>query len=398
MNKEIPFTAKTIGHIIANIKKRHILPQVWKLRIIRRQATEVRLIKMWQSGNQRAGLLLVGAHLKLVLYRIKKFNVHHGSWMFEPLFKAGIEGLCKAGREFDLSREVRFNTYARWRVLEAVIDEFLSLVTLVSGITTSRIRTAYSPLTKWKHTHNIIQDQPVPDDLIEAAREYCDNRVDILVTKETVLNTDLLLCGGLDCNSLDQSVTAEGGGGETTFMDLLLSTAPGPDILVEQAMDGQKLHDLLQAVMGKVLNEREQLIIKERRLRDPAVTLEELGIQLGVTKERIRQIEFRALEKLKQAIHTQNEVTNDNPSIDLDRITAAVRKIKNQDQQQVLIRYHLMPPQKRPSLRTLADALRISQTAMCRLNNNALASLRRIIPTFNSKACDEALTARELSA
>jgi RNA polymerase sigma-32 factor len=399
MSEEIPLTARNIKSIIGNIKKRYILPKVGLLRMIESQKTEIRLIEKWQGGNQRAGLLLIGAHLKLVLQRIEMYHIQPNSWMFEPLFKAGIEGLCKAGKKFDVNRGLRFSTYARWWVLSAVIDELLSSVTLVSGIK-GRIQATYPSLTEWKRERNILLDQPIPDDLIEAARAYCDDRVAMLVTRETVQNTDLLLCGMLECDSLNEPVRPESDDSDSTFMDLIQSDAPGPDVLVEEKMDGGKRHQLLYETMERMLNEREMRIIKARRLRDPATTLEELGKEFGVSKERIRQIEFRAIEKLKAAMQEQMpECTTDNATstTDVDRVIEAVHSIKSPRHQMILIDYQLERKTNRRSMTELSHIYGMSISAVHRLRKSAEKRLKELVPNYDPNAFDEALAARELA-
>jgi RNA polymerase sigma-32 factor len=85
-------------------------------------------------------------------------------------------------------------------------------------------------------------------------------------------------------------------------LDFLVDEAPLPDAAVENLIDTERRHAWLRDAMG-VLNERERLIIHSRRLSDTGATLEELGGELGISKERVRQIEGRALEKLRIALN-----------------------------------------------------------------------------------------------
>jgi RNA polymerase sigma-32 factor len=400
MNKEIPFTAKTIGDIIANIKQKRRPPQIFELPLLREE-TERRLFRMWQNGNQRAGMLLIGAHLKLVLKRIRQCGVSHRSWMFEPLFHTGIEGLNKTLVLFDPSRDLRFGTYAIWWVRSTIASEFLSLATPVSGMQSSGPRHAYPHLKRWKREHGIELNEPIPDDLLELARKYCEKHVkNIAITKQSIQTVDHFLCGRMKCSSLDQSISSNDSGG-TTFQDLLPSYAPRPDELVEEKIDGQKRHDLLYTIMKKVLNDKELRIITKRRLTEPAVILENLGRELGICKERVRQLENRAIEKLKMAMQEQmcpDDIT-DNPSpIDLDRVVSAVKKLKRSKERMVLQDYHLVRKTERPTRIALSNKYNMSLSSIRRLINSASRSLTSVLPSFDQDAFDKALTARELSA
>lgn len=105
-------------------------------------------------------------------------------------------------------------------------------------------------------------------------------------------------------NSLSVSVS-ENSDNPVAKMDALVDDSPLPDVLIEQAIDGQRraqwLYDALQ-----ILNERELEIIRFRRLNEEGATLEVLGEKLGISKERVRQIEARALQKLRSALLTVN--------------------------------------------------------------------------------------------
>jgi RNA polymerase sigma-32 factor len=97
----------------------------------------------------------------------------------------------------------------------------------------------------------------------------------------------------------------ESEGNSTDRQDLLVADQPLPDETVSEQIDGERRMDWLKSALT-VLNERELKIVRERRLRDEGATLEELGESLGISKERVRQIENRALEKLRSALLREN--------------------------------------------------------------------------------------------
>jgi RNA polymerase sigma-32 factor len=101
--------------------------------------------------------------------------------------------------------------------------------------------------------------------------------------------------------SLNAPLTDSDGGTTSDRMDFLVDAQPLPDAVVEESIDGDRRLRWLKAAFS-VLSDREARIIRERRLQDDAATLESLGERLGISKERVRQIENRAIEKLKRAL------------------------------------------------------------------------------------------------
>ncbi|WP_375694100.1 RNA polymerase factor sigma-32 [Bartonella sp. AD24XZML] len=235
---------------------------------------------------------IAAAHMRLVIAianRFKRFKMPLGD-----LVQEGYVGLLEAAARFEPDREVRFSTYATWWIRASIQDYILRNWSIVRGGTSSSQKALFFNLRRLRA--KLIQDDSAlsKQDIFRTIAEKLG------VSVRDVETMDFRFSSA--DNSLSVSVS-ENSDNPIAKMDVLVDDSPLPDALIEQVIDGQRrtqwLYDALQ-----ILNERELEIIRFRRLNEEGATLEVLGEKLGISKERVRQIEARALQKLRSALLT----------------------------------------------------------------------------------------------
>jgi RNA polymerase sigma-32 factor len=245
----------------------------------------------WHDAHDQVALhRLTLAHMRLVIAISARFR-NFGLSMAD-LIQEGHVGLLEAAARFDPEREVRFSTYATWWIRASIQDFILRNWSIVRGGTSSAQKALFFNLRRLR-ARLAQSTEARPRALVFA--EIADA---IGVSPRDVETMDSRLSGP------DMSLNApihEAEGGTSDRQDFLVADSPLPDETVGEAIDGERRMTWLRSALN-VLNERELLIVKERRLRDEGATLEALGASLGISKERVRQIENRALEKLKSAL------------------------------------------------------------------------------------------------
>jgi RNA polymerase sigma-32 factor len=255
----------------------------------RREEHELAL-RWKEHRDQDAMHRITTAHMRLVISMAMKFR-YFGLSMGD-LIQEGHVGLLEAAARFEPEREVRFSTYATWWIRASMQDYILRNWSIVRGGTSSAQKALFFNLRRLRA--RLAQG---PETLSGSAL-YKEISNALGVSEADVAMMDSRLSGP------DTSLNAplvDDGGGSADRMDFLVSDAPLPDEIVGETIDIERRSGWLKNALG-VLNEREMRIIAERRLQDDGATLEALGETLGISKERVRQIESRALEKLKSAL------------------------------------------------------------------------------------------------
>lgn len=250
---------------------------------------ERELARRWREEADEAALHeLTRAYLRLVVAMAGRFR-HYGLPMSD-LVQEGNVGLMMAAARFEPEREVRFSTYASWWIRSSIQDFVLRNWSIVRTGTTSAQKSLFFNLRRLRAKIGDVGDAGLSP----------DNRATIAQTLRVSEHDVEAMAGRLSAS--DRSLNAplaETGEGE--WQDLLADDSAGPETLVAEAHDGAARAALVADAMGD-LNERERLIIRKRKLEEEAVTLETLGEWLGISKERVRQIEGHALAKLKRAL------------------------------------------------------------------------------------------------
>jgi RNA polymerase sigma-32 factor len=253
---------------------------------------ELRLARAWRDRQDHKALHeLTSAYFRLVVAvaaRFKNYGLPMGDLMQE-----GVVGLMQAAQRFEPERNVRFATYATWWIRAAIQDYILRNWSIVRLTSTASQKSLFFNLRRVKAK---IEGNPSKDLSREAAQKIADA---LHVAVGDVEDMDARLTSG------DRSLNAAPGEpGESEWQDLLADNAAGPDELVMQTEDGAKRAKWIARAFER-LTPREQTIIRERQMQDETVTLEALGARLGISKERVRQIEASALTKLKSALLEQ---------------------------------------------------------------------------------------------
>ena len=265
---------------------------------------ELDLARRWRCRqDERALHELIRSYLRLVVSTAGRFK-HYGLPMSD-LVQEGVVGLMQAAARFEPERDVRFSTYASWWIRSAMQDFILRNWSVVRTGTTAAQKSLFFNLRRLRAR---IDDGRFAG-LDDAGKAYIAQELAVDVREVEAM--EMRLMGG------DQSLNATiSPTGEDVWQDFLADDRPGPEEIVTGAHDGRQRSRWLALSLAE-LSERERTIIHERRLREDGRTLEELGVRLGISKERVRQIESRALQKLKSAL-----VRHVGDPIEIDLFTA----------------------------------------------------------------------------
>lgn len=253
---------------------------------------EERLLAVaWRdNADTRALNKLTAAHMRLVIAIAAKFR-HYGLPMAD-LVQEGHVGLLEAAARFAPEREVRFSTYATWWIRASIQDYVLRNWSIVRGGTSSTQKALFFNLRRLRARLARTQpgDQSAAYDAIAAAIGV--SRADVEMMDSRLSGADV---------SLNAQLIDDDSPGSAQRMDFLVDDRPLPDEVAQESLDTKRRARWLKDALA-ILSERELRIVRERRLADNVVTLEMLGEQLGISKERVRQIENRALTKLRRAL------------------------------------------------------------------------------------------------
>lgn len=256
---------------------------------------EHKLAVRWKENKDQQALHEITiAHMRLVISMASRFR--NFGLPIADLIQEGHVGLLEAAARFDPDREVRFSTYATWWIRASMQDHVLRNWSIVRGGTSSAQKSLFFNLRRLRA--KIAKT----GETLSSADMYGEISTALGVPEAEVALMDARL------SAPDSSLNAPAGADEnntTERMDFLVSDDPLPDEVTGSVIDRERRDSWLHEAMN-VLNDRELRIIRERRLKDEGATLESLGIALGISKERVRQIESRALEKLKCSLINQN--------------------------------------------------------------------------------------------
>jgi RNA polymerase sigma-32 factor len=253
---------------------------------------EHELAVRWKDQKDEDALhQLASAHMRLVIAIAARFR-HYGLPMAD-LIQEGHVGLLEAGARFEPDREVRFSTYATWWIRASIQDYILRNWSIVRGGTSSAQKALFFNLRRLRAR---LSQAAALDSSIDVQQSIATaigvSRNDVAAMEARLSGSDMSLNAPLADS--DKSGTAE-------RVDFLVDAAPLPDETVSETIDTERRVKWLRSALT-VLSDRELRILRARRLSEEAATLESLGDRMGISKERVRQIESRALEKLKRAL------------------------------------------------------------------------------------------------
>jgi RNA polymerase sigma-32 factor len=249
------------------------------------------LAVLWKEKQDQDALhKITTAHMRLVISMASKFR--NFGLPINDLIQEGHVGLLEAAARFEPEREVRFSTYATWWIRASMQDYILRNWSIVRGGTSSTQKALFFNLRRLRAR---LSQSGAATSAPAMYRQISDA---LGVSEKDVALMDSRLSG--PDTSLSAPVSDEESG-SAARMDFLVDDRPLQDEVVEGLIDDRRRHDWLYGALD-VLNDRERRIITQRRLSEDGATLESLGNELGISKERVRQIENRALEKLRGAL------------------------------------------------------------------------------------------------
>jgi RNA polymerase sigma-32 factor len=250
---------------------------------------EFELARRWREENDELALHeLVRSYMRLVVSTASRFR-NYGLPMGD-LVQEGNVGLMQAAARFEPQREVRFSTYATWWIRSAMQDYVLRNWSIVRTGTTAAQKSLFFNLRRLRAR---IEDSMGARMSDEGRRTIA---AQLKVNVGEVESMEVRLSG------FDQSLNAPlSESSDDDWMDFLPDTGPSPETVAIGMRDAETRSRWLAEALRE-LSPREQTIIRQRRLTDEGATLEELGRELGVSKERVRQLESRALGKLKDSM------------------------------------------------------------------------------------------------
>ncbi|MHA6345851.1 RNA polymerase factor sigma-32 [Roseivivax sp. CAU 1761] len=260
--------------------------------------TELRLAYAWRDERDEAALhRLITAYMRLAISMAAKFK-RYGAPMNDLIQEAGL-GLMKAADKFDPDRGVRFSTYAVWWIKASIQDYVMRNWSMVRTGSTSSQKSLF---------FNMRRVQARLEREAAASGETLDRHqlrqlisTEIGVPLHDVEMMEGRLSGSDYSLNATQSVDEEG----REWIDALEDDAAQAAELVENSHDTERLRAWLLNALNN-LNDRERFIVRERKLRDDARTLESLGNELGLSKERVRQLEAAAFAKMRKALEAQS--------------------------------------------------------------------------------------------
>lgn len=251
---------------------------------------ELELARLWREEQDEKALHeLITAYTRLAVSIASKFK-HYGLPMGD-LIQEGNIGLMQAANRFDPGRDLRFSTYASWWVRSAIQDYVLRNWSIVRTGTTAAQKALFFNLRRLRAK---IEGRNEHEGLNDEGRKEIAKMLGVNVKDVKAMESRM--------NGGDQSLNARiSENSEDEWGSFLTDDSPNPETVAIMTKDAKSRSAWLKKALDE-LPEREQQIIRERHLSYEAVTLEDLGKTLGVSKERVRQLEQRAMDKLKASM------------------------------------------------------------------------------------------------
>ncbi|KZY05581.1 MULTISPECIES: RNA polymerase factor sigma-32 [unclassified Sulfitobacter] len=260
--------------------------------------TELKLAYAWRDERDEAALhRLITAYMRLAISMASKFK-RYGAPMNDLIQEAGL-GLMKAADKFDPDRGVRFSTYAVWWIKASIQDHVMRNWSMVRTGSTSSQKSLF---------FNMRRVQARLEREAAAAGETLDrHQLRQLISTEigVPLHDVEMMEGRLSGSDYSLNATQSSEDEGRQWIDALIDEGAQAAEQVEERHDTAQLRAWLLAAM-QALNEREQFIVRERKLRDQPRTLESLGEELNLSKERVRQLEAAAFGKMRKSLEKQS--------------------------------------------------------------------------------------------
>ena len=250
---------------------------------------EFELINDWRDNKTPRSLQkILNSYLRLAVSYARKYSSY--GLPIDDLIHEGVLGIMHSLEKFDTSRDFRLSTYASWWIRASIQDYILKNWSVVRTGSTASQKALFFNLKKIKQQINDVSREFMGQNEINKVSNMLN------VKSMDVQNMESRLTGG-DLH-LNQKVDNET---ENDLMSLLADERQNPEETFEEFNDKNIKKNFINKAID-TLNEREKTIIRLRKFRERSITLDELGQKLKISKERVRQIETKALEKLKKAL------------------------------------------------------------------------------------------------
>ena len=257
---------------------------------------EFYLINDWRDNKTPRSLQkILNSYLRLAVSYARKYSSY--GLPIDDLIHEGVLGIMHALEKFDTSKDFRLSTYASWWIRASIQDYILKNWSVVRTGSTASQKALFFNLKKIKQQINDVSREFMGQNEINKVSNMLN------VKSIDVQNMESRLTGG-DVH-LNQKVDNET---ENDLMSLLADDRQNPEETFEEFNDKNIKKDFINKAID-TLNDREKTIIRLRKFREKSITLDELGQKLKISKERVRQIETKALDKLKKSLL---EISNQN--------------------------------------------------------------------------------------
>jgi len=250
---------------------------------------EFKLINDWRDNKTPKSLQkILNSYLRLAISYARKYSSY--GLPIDDLIHEGVLGIMHALEKFDTSKDFRLSTYASWWIRASIQDYILKNWSVVRTGSTASQKALFFNLKKIKQQINDVTREFMGQDELNKVSNMLN------VKSIEVQNMESRLTGG-DLH-LNQKVDNDT---ENDLMSLLADDRQNPEETFEEFNDKNIKKDFINKAIN-TLNEREKTIVRLRKFREKSITLDELGQMLKISKERVRQIETKALEKLKKSL------------------------------------------------------------------------------------------------
>ena len=250
---------------------------------------EFYLINDWKDNKNPKSLeKILNSYLRLAVSYARKYTNY--GLPLDDLIHEGILGIMHALEKFDTSKDFRLSTYASWWIRASIQDYILKNWSVVRTGSTASQKALFFNLKKIKQQINDVSNEFMGQKEIDHVSEVLN------VKSIEVQNMESRLSGG-DL-FLNQKIDNEN---ESDHMSLLADERENPEEVFEELNDTKIKKDFINKAID-TLNDREKVIIRLRKLKEKSITLDELGNMLKISKERVRQIETKALQKLHKSL------------------------------------------------------------------------------------------------
>ncbi|MCI4662133.1 MAG: RNA polymerase factor sigma-32 [Neomegalonema sp.] len=258
--------------------------------------TEKALARAWRDHGDEAALhRLTTAYMRLAVSMASKYR-RYGAAMPDLIQEAGI-GLMKAAAKFDPDREVRFSTYAVWWIRASIQDYVMRNWSIVRTGSTSAQKALFFNMRRVRARIEREMEAETGETVPVDVRRQIAEEIGVSVRDVELMEARL---SGPDF-SLNATQSHEEG---REWIETIEDDGETPDESVTRSTDGARMRQWIDKALAS-LNERERRIVAERKLADEPRTLESLGTEFGLSKERIRQLEAQALRKMRQSLEQQ---------------------------------------------------------------------------------------------